>query len=205
MFKFPHSLSRFVPAFRGYNSFRIRFQPVIRYRKPYYRIVVTNFRNSLLACLGFYNPHIIQFKQSYKKAEFDSLQGKMLVLDSQQTKHWLRLGAIPQPFLVLWFYRIGLIKLNGPVINHSTRQIKRVLNLLYRTDKIRKILLSDSLQKYCSLPKTKLVKDADFDFRKLRVKRKSKLSKIVRKKLPGYHYHNSRTLSGLKSKLHKKK
>lgn len=171
MFKVPNSLSRFAPAVRGYNSFRIRFQPVIRYRRPYYRIVVTNLRNSLLACLGFYNPHILNFKQSYKRAEFVSLQGKMLVLDSEQTKYWLKIGAIPQPFLVLWFYRIGLIKLDRPIVNSSTRQIKRVLNLLYRTDKIRQVLVSDNVQKYCSLPKSKLVKDANFDFKKLQIKR----------------------------------
>lgn len=203
MFKVPISVSRFAPAFRGYNSFRIRFQPVIRYRRPYYRIVVTNFRNSLLACLGFYNPHIIQFKQSYKREEFDSLQGKMLVLDSQQTKYWLKLGAIPQPFLVLWFYRIGLIKLDRPVINHSTRQIKRVLNLLYRTDQIREMLVSDTVQKYCSLPKTKIVKDTNFNFKKLRIKRKSiTLSRVIRKKTLGFRYRGPRTL--LKSKLKEK-
>lgn len=190
MQKFPStlsSLSQFVPVFRGYNSYRIRFQLVIRYRKPYYRIVVTNFRNSFLACLGFYNPHIIRFNQSYKKLEFKSLQGKMLVLDLEQTTYWLRLGAIPQPFLVFWFYRIGLLKFSRPVVNRSTRQFKRVMNLLYRTNRVRKFLRSHTVRKYSKLLTSKFIKRK---LKKKALKRKSKLLKIIQgKKKPSASYY----------------
>ncbi len=196
--KFPstlNTLSKFVPVFRGYNSFRIRFQPVIRYRKPYYRIIVTNLRNSFLACLGFYNPHRICFNQSYKKEEFESLQGKILVLDARQTMYWLKVGAIPQPFLVLWLYRIGLLKSSLPVVNRSIRQIKRVINLLYCTDKIRDVLRSDSVQRYSGSVtlKIKLKKLNRRKLKKNSLKKQAKLLKVNRnKKKPKSSYRIGR-------------
>lgn len=94
-----------------HSSYYMRLEVYRRHKKPIFKIVVTNQRNRVVACLGYYNPFEISLKTTYTSLIFNSLKGKTLGIDVVAVAHWLKKDIIVSPFLGLLLESMGLIKL----------------------------------------------------------------------------------------------
>jgi len=108
---------------RIYNShfkYKLRFIRCSRYQQVFYKLVVVNRYNSILAHLGFYNPFSVNFRVSYSKLEKPLFFTKTVAIDKMQVIYWLQKGAFPTPIVSFMFYQMGLFKTqsNFPVDKH---------------------------------------------------------------------------------------
>lgn len=110
---------RLIPRSRKFlslhSSYYMRLEVYRRHKKPIFKIVVTNHRNRVVACLGYYNPFEISLKTTYTSLIFNSLKGKTLGIDVVAAAHWLKKDIIVSPFLGLLLEAMGLIKFGTDV------------------------------------------------------------------------------------------
>jgi len=95
-----------------HSSYYMRLEVYRRHKKPIFKIVVTNQRNRIVACLGYYNPFEISLKTTYTSLIFNSLKGKTLGIDVVAAARWLKKDIIISPLLGLLLEAMGLLKIN---------------------------------------------------------------------------------------------
>jgi ribosomal protein S16 len=95
-----------------HTSYYMRLEVYRRHKRPIFKIVVTNHRNRVVACLGYYNPFGVSFKSTYTNLVFSSLKGKTLGIDTLAAAHWLTKDIIVSPFLVVLLEALGLLKVS---------------------------------------------------------------------------------------------
>src|ERR1700733_9963017 len=96
-----------------YNShfyYKLRFVRYSRYQKVFYKLVVVNRYNTILAHLGFYNPFLIGFRISYRKISKSSFFAKVVAINKTQVIYWLNKGAFPTPGVTIILNQMGLFK-----------------------------------------------------------------------------------------------
>jgi ribosomal protein S16 len=96
--------------YNSYFYYKLRFVRYSRYQKVFYKLVVVNRYNTIVAHLGFYNPFLLGFRISYRKALKPFFFAKVVAINKMQVIYWLKKGAYPTPVVSIILNQMGLFK-----------------------------------------------------------------------------------------------
>lgn len=106
-----YKLKKYKTEFKKvYNFFNMRLKPYRRYRKPIFKIVVTNKRNRVEKTLGYFNPFEIKFRPIQYDWRKPVMTAKLVILNRENTIYWLKYGALPSRFLFWLLGCLGVLK-----------------------------------------------------------------------------------------------
>jgi ribosomal protein S16 len=126
-----------------HSCYHMRLEVLRRHKTPIFQIVITNERNRIVACLGYYNPFNAFFKSRYSYLVFDSLKGNTIGLDLVATSHWLTKDITVSPSLVVILESLGLLKITskrstGPLLRTFRNLRTHTYNSLDILEKMKK-------------------------------------------------------------------
>jgi ribosomal protein S16 len=99
--------------FKSHFLFKMRFVRYRQYQRVFYKMVVVNRYNTIVAHLGFYSPFAVNLNLSYRSVHKPLFFSKIVGIDRLQVMFWLKRGAVPTPMVMVILKAMGLIKLQS--------------------------------------------------------------------------------------------
>lgn len=121
---------------KSHFLFKMRFIRYRQYQRVFYKMVVVNRYNTVVAHLGFYSPFAVNLNVSYRSVNKPLFFSKIVGIDRLQVMYWLKRGAVPTPMVIIILKAMGLIKIESvsreqTILNKYVKNRGRFLDSRY--------------------------------------------------------------------------